>query len=107
MSTYLFNLTIPLINDSVAHCHIIEDAKSQPERRNCIITRTKRADLRQICFDINRSTAEYFIVCRVCFQSVADVKLEYLSLRLQTKNRLTTDLQMICNALEPKNRYYR
>ena len=42
-------------------------------------SRTKRADLQQICFDKNRSTADYFIVCRVCFQSAADVKLEYPS----------------------------
>ena len=37
------------------------------------------ADLQQICFDQNRSTADYFLVCRVCFQSAADVKLEYPS----------------------------
>ena len=42
-------------------------------------TSRSAADLHQICFDRNRSTADYFIVCRVCFQSAADVKLEYPS----------------------------
>ena len=42
-------------------------------------TSRSAADLQQICFDRNRSTADYFIVCRVCFQSAADVKLEYPS----------------------------
>ena len=42
-------------------------------------TSRSAADLQQICFDQKRSTADYFIVCRVCFQSAADVKLEYPS----------------------------
>ena len=40
-------------------------------------TSRSAVDLQQICFDQNRSTADYFIVCRVCFQSAADIKLEY------------------------------
>ena len=42
-------------------------------------TSRSAADLQQICFDTNRSTADSFIVCRVCFQSAADVKPEYSS----------------------------
>ena len=64
-----------------AHDDETADANTRPKYltkdSNPYETSRSAADLQQICFDKNRSTADYFIVCRVCFQSAADVKLEY------------------------------
>ena len=70
-------------------------------------TSRSAADLQQICLDENRSTADYFIVCRVCFQSATLRDVNTADAK-QTNNRSTDylqRLQMICNTLKPKKRY--
>ena len=64
-----------------------------------VISHTKPADLQQICFTKNSLTADYFIVCKVCFQSVADATAFIIRkdvfLRMhdkQMKNRSAHDL---------------
>ena len=59
---------------------------------NCtlsIMACTKPADPQQICFTNNRLTADYFVVCKVCFQSVADTTAFIISkdVFLQMRNK--------------------
>ena len=63
-----------------------------------VISHTKPADLQQICFTKNSLTADYFIVCKVCFQSVADAPAFIIrkDVFLQMINRWKTDLHVIC-----------
>ena len=63
-----------------------------------VISHTKPADVRQICFTKNRLTADYFIICKVCFQSVADAPAFIIrkDVFLQMINRWKTDLHVIC-----------
>ena len=49
--------------------HIDEYNEKQPHPYE---TNRTAADLQQICFTKTRLVADYFIVCKVCFQSVAD-----------------------------------
>ena len=57
-------------------------------------TNRSAADLQQICFTKNRLAADYFIVCKVCFQSVEDA-LPSSSAKMFSCRR-ETDEKQIC-----------
>ena len=57
-------------------------------------TNRSAADLQQICFTKNRLATDHFIVCKVCFQSVADA-LPSSSAKMFSCRR-ETDEKQIC-----------
>lgn len=57
-------------------------------------TNRSAADLQQICFMKNRLATDHFIVCKVCFQSVADA-LPSSSTKMFSCRR-ETDEKQIC-----------
>ena len=64
------------------------------QQEEMVTARRKPTDLQQICFTKNRLAADYFMVCKVCCQSVADAFAFIVckDVFLQTRNRSAHDL---------------